>query len=105
MNYKVMFLALAVLLLASPMFGQTGAPATGGGPTHADWIVIASGFSMAIASGLAALGQGRAVQGAVEGIARNPGASGAIQGAMILGLAFMESLALFTLLIIFVKVV
>jgi F-type H+-transporting ATPase subunit c len=104
MNYKMMFLVLAVLLLATPMFAQTGAPA-GGGPTHADWIVIASGFSMAIASGLAALGQGRAVQGAVEGIARNPGASGPIQGAMILGLAFMESLALFTLLIIFVKVV
>jgi F-type H+-transporting ATPase subunit c len=105
MNLKVVFLVLGLLLIASPIFAQTGAPAAGGGPTHADWIVIASGFSMAIASGLAATGQGRAVQGAVEGIARNPGASGAIQGAMILGLAFMESLALFTLLIIFVKVV
>jgi F-type H+-transporting ATPase subunit c len=104
MNLKVVFLVLGLLLIASPIFAQTGVPVTTG-PTHADWIVIASGFSMAIASGLAALGQGRAVQGAVEGIARNPGASGAIQGAMILGLAFMESLALFTLLIIFVKVV
>ena len=42
--------------------------------------------------------------GLVVGIARNPGALGAIQGAMILGLAFMESLALFTLVIIFIKV-
>ena len=103
MKLKVLFTMLGLLLLASPIFAQTGGGA-GSTTSHADWVVIASGFSMAIASGLAALGQGRAVQGAVEGIARNPGASGAINGAMILGLAFMESLALFTLLIIFVKV-
>ena len=103
MNVKTIFMALALMLCASPIFAQT-APAQSGG-NHADYVVIAAAFSMAIASGLAALGQGRAVASAVEGMARNPGASGAIQGAMILGLAFMESLALFTLLIIFVKVV
>jgi F-type H+-transporting ATPase subunit c len=103
MNIKTVFMALGLMLIASPIFAQTGAAT--GGSNHLDWVVIASGFGMAIASGLAALGQGRAVQGAVEGIARNPGAAGAIQGALILGLAFMESLALFTLLIIFVKVV
>ncbi len=103
MNWKTLFMALGLMLIASPIFAQTGG--AGSSTSHTDWVVIASGFSMAIASGLAALGQGRAVQGAVEGIARNPGASGAIQGAMILGLAFMESLALFTLLIIFVKVI
>lgn len=103
MNFKAVLVALSLMLFASPIFAQTPGGATGS--SHADWIVIASGFGMAIASGLAALGQGRAVQGAVEGIARNPGASGAINGALILGLAFMESLALFTLLIIFVKVV
>lgn len=104
MKVKMLFTMLGLMLAASPIFAQTTGGTTGGGTTHADWVVIASGFGMAIASGLAALGQGRAVQGAVEGIARNPGASGAINGAMILGLAFMESLALFTLLIIFVKV-
>lgn len=103
MNLKTVFTVLALMLFATPIFAQTGAPA-GGGMSHMDFVVIAAGFSMAIASGLAALGQGRAVASAVEGMARNPGASGAIQGAMILGLAFMESLALFTLLIIFVKV-
>ena len=103
MNLKMLLMTVGLFLLASPIFAQTGG-GTGTGASHADYVVIAAGFSMAIASGLAALGQGRAVQGAVEGIARNPGASGAIQGAMILGLAFMESLALFTLVIIFVKV-
>ena len=102
MNFKTLLLALSLMFLASPIFAQTNAPAAGG--NHADYVVIAAGFSMAIAAGLAALGQGRAVQGAMEGIARNPGAAGVIQAAMLLGLVFMESLALFTLLIIFVKV-
>ena len=100
MNLKTMFIALSLMLVALPMFGQT----TTGGASHADYVAITAGFAMAIASGLAALGQGKAVASAVEGMARNPSASGAIQGAMILGLAFMESLALFTLVIIFVKV-
>jgi F-type H+-transporting ATPase subunit c len=102
MNLKTVFLALGLMLVASPIFAQT--PGQGAASNHTDYVVIAAGFGMAIASGLAALGQGRAVQGAVEGIARNPGASGEIRAAMILGLVFMESLALFTLLIIFVKV-
>jgi len=46
----------------------------------------------------------KAIASAVEGMARNPGASKAIQLAMLIGLAFIESLALYTLLIIFVKV-
>lgn len=104
MNLKTLFLALSLMFLASPIFAQTPGGQPAPGSNHADYVVLAAGFGMAIASGLAALGQGRAVQGAVEGIARNPGAAGPINGAMILGLAFMESLALFTLLIIFVKV-
>ena len=103
MKLRLLFLVLALFFIASPIFAQT--PGGGGTfATHEDYVVLSAGLSMGIACGLAALGQGRAVQGAVEGIARNPGALGAIQGAMILGLAFMESLALFTLVIIFIKV-
>jgi len=50
------------------------------------------------------LGQGRVASAACEGMARNPGAAGAVRTAMILGLVFIETLALFTLVIIFVKV-
>ena len=103
MKLKTILLMLALMALASPIFAQTGTAATAPAD-NANWVVITSGFAMAIASGLAALGQGRAVASAVEGMARNPGATKAIQAAMILGLAFMESLALFTLVIIFVKV-
>ena len=104
MKFKTILVMLALFALASPIFAQTGA-ATAAPASSVNWIAITAGFAMAIASGLCALGQGRAVGSAVEGMARNPGATKAIQAAMILGLAFMESLALFTLVIIFVKVV
>jgi len=45
------------------------------------------------------IGQGRAAAGALEGIARNPGAAGQIRGPMILGLALIESLVIYALLI------
>jgi F-type H+-transporting ATPase subunit c len=60
---------------------------------------------MAIASGLCGLAQGNAVKGAAEGMARNPGASASIRFALILGLVLIESLALYTLVIIILKVV
>jgi F-type H+-transporting ATPase subunit c len=66
---------------------------------------LAAGLAMAIASGLCGLGQGKAIASAVEGMGRNPGAAGVIQLAMLIGVAFIESLALFTFLIVvlFVK--
>jgi F-type H+-transporting ATPase subunit c len=68
------------------------------------WVPLAAGLSMAIASGLCGLGQGKAIASAMEGMGRNPGAAGAIQFAMLIGLAFIESLALFTFLIVFLFV-
>jgi F-type H+-transporting ATPase subunit c len=58
---------------------------------------------MAIAAAGCGIGQGRAAAAATEGIARNPSAKAAIQVALIIGLAFIESLAIYTLLVIFVK--
>ena len=93
------FMAMAVLSFASPVFAQGGQAS---GPVN--WVAIASGFSMAIASGICALAQGRATAAAAEGLARNPAARPGIQLALILGLALIESLALYTLVIIFAKV-
>jgi F-type H+-transporting ATPase subunit c len=59
---------------------------------------------MAIASGLCGLGQGRVAGSSAEALARNPGARPGIFLFLILGLAFIESLALFTFVIIFIKV-
>jgi F-type H+-transporting ATPase subunit c len=62
-------------------------------------IAIASAFGMAIAAAGTGLAQGNAVRGAVEGIARNPGASGKILSTLLIGLAMIESLAIYALVI------
>jgi F-type H+-transporting ATPase subunit c len=105
MNKKLFLLLslLAILMLATPVFAQ-GEPAAAAA-AGTNWVAITSGFAVAIASGLAALGQGKIGAAACEGMARNPAARGVIQSTMILGLAFVESLVLFTLMIVFVKVV
>jgi F-type H+-transporting ATPase subunit c len=90
MRIKSMLFTAALFALATPIFAQEGgAPAAGGS-------ILSSGFAMALASGLCGLAQGKAVAAAVEGMARNPAAGGAIRITLLLGLAFIESLALFT---------
>ena len=101
MKTKMFFLMIAMMFMAIPMFAQGGGATTGGSNP---WDPVTAGFSMAIASGLCALGQGKAVAGAAEGMARNPAAAGAIRFALILGLVLIESLALYTFAIIFAKV-
>jgi F-type H+-transporting ATPase subunit c len=94
-----LFMALSVLSFAVPAFAQGGASSGG-----VNWVAISAGFSMAFASGICALAQGKATAAAAEGLARNPAARPGIQLALILGLALIESLALYTLVIIFAKV-
>ena len=91
-----------MMLVAAPAFAQGEPAAAAAGP---NWVAITSGFAMALAVALAALGQSKVASSACEGLARNPAARPGIQLALILGLAFIESLVLFTLVIIFVKVV
>ena len=62
-------------------------------------IAIGAGLAIGVAVLGAGIGQGLAVQGTVQGIARNPGAAGQIQTPMLIGLAFIESLALFAFVI------
>jgi len=93
------FMVLSALCFALPAFA-----AEGGGTSDAAWIAITAGFSMAIASAVCGLAQGKAVAAATESLARNPAARPGIQFALILGLVLIESLALYTLAIIFLKV-
>lgn len=64
-------------------------------------IALATGLCIAIAAFGGAIGQGMAIKGAMEGIARNPGASGKIMTPMIIGLALIESLVIYALVIAF----
>lgn len=93
------FMAMFLLVAASPVFAQGGGSGIGAGELR----FVGAAIGMAIASGLCGLGQGKAVSSAAEAVARNPGARAGIQTLLVLGLAFIESLAIFTLLIIFVK--
>ena len=92
---------LAAMFFASPAFAQGTAEA--GGTTN-QWVPLAAGLSMALAAGLCGLAQGKATASSTEALARNPGARPGIFINLILGLALIESLALFTFVIIFLKV-
>lgn len=61
-------------------------------------LALATGLGLPIAVVGAGIGQGIAVYGAVQGMARQPEASGTIQTAMIIGLALIESLVIYALL-------
>ena len=93
------FALVAIMTMTMPAYAQGG---TAAAPVNL--VPIAAGFGIAIAAGLAGIGQGRVGAAACEAMARNPGARPGIQLALILGLAFIESLVLFTLVIIFAKV-
>ena len=61
--------------------------------------VFAAGFAIAIAAFGCGLGMGTAVKSAVEGIARNPESSGKVTVTMLIGLALIEALCIYTLVI------
>lgn len=71
---------------------------------EAGWIALAAGLGLGIAALGGALGQGRAAATALDGIARNPGAADKIRGPMILGLALIESLVIYSLIIAFLLI-
>ncbi|CDM66973.1 ATP synthase F0 subunit C [Pyrinomonas methylaliphatogenes] len=97
----VLFSVLGMLMLAAPTFAQAAEVAADNAFTVSKYAKLAAGFGFGLAAGLAALGQSRVAAAAAEGAARNPGASGRIQTLMILGLVFIETLVLFTLLVAF----
>ena len=99
----IFFSVLALALMAIPALAQAGGAAAGDNAfTVSAYKAIAAGIGFGIAAGLGGLGQGKIGAAAVEGAARNPGAAGTVQTMMIIGLALIESLVLFALVIVFV---
>jgi F-type H+-transporting ATPase subunit c len=95
---QYLFMALAALCFAVPAFAQSG-----GATAPLNLIPIGAGIGMGLAAGLCGMGQGRAVASATEALARNPGTRAGIMLFLVLGLAFIESLTLFTMVIVFAK--
>jgi len=100
---RIFFSALALFVMAIPALAQGAAGAADNDSTVASSKAIAAGIGFGLAAGLAAIGQGIVGSRAAEGAARNPGAAGTVQTLMIIALALIESLVLFALLIVFVK--
>lgn len=96
MKRKALFL-LGILLLvaASPLYAAEGELANLG-------LALGAGIAIGVAAFGGGLGQGRAVASALEGIARNPSASDRIFTPMIIGLALIESLVIYGLVIAFI---
>jgi F-type H+-transporting ATPase subunit c len=99
-KFALLFLVIAVVLLvASPVYAQAPGAAAGG-----DWSKpIGVGIGMGLAAGLAGLGQAKVAGSVAEALARNPGARPGIQLALFIGLAFIESLVLFTFLLLYLR--
>lgn len=97
MSALMMLFTVATAMAQAP--GATGAASTGN-----SWFFPAMGsFAVAIAALGGALGDGRAIAAACEGAARNPGAGGRIFTMLLLGLALIETLVLFTFLTVVLK--
>ena len=94
----VCLVMLAVSLLAPSVFAADSASSA------TNWVLITPGFAMAIASGICGYAQAKATGAACESMARNPGAVPAIRFALILALILIESMALYTFALIYLKV-
>jgi len=100
----MLFAVIGILASGMTVFAQTAAEAGDNVNSVYKYRAIAAGVGFAIAVFGGAIGQSRIGAAACEGAARNPGAAGRIQTMMILGLALIESLVLFALLVIFAVV-
>jgi len=93
---RILTLTLMAILSAPTM---AWAAEAGAGDLPKAVAFLAAGIGFGLAAGLCGLGQGRAAGSAVDAMARQPGAIARIQTAMLLGLAFIESLVLFVFVI------
>ena len=105
MKKKVTILLLAAIFLMVLVPFALAAEEAGAAPAGSDKVGVAialgAAFCISIAAFGGAMGQGMAIKGAMDGIARNPGASGKIMTPMIIGLAMIESLVIYSLVISF----
>ncbi|HEY4709287.1 MAG TPA: ATP synthase F0 subunit C [Candidatus Cybelea sp.] len=95
----ILLVAVLALMVAPVTFAQAAAA-----PEHTtNWVGVAAAFALGIAAAGCGIGQGLATAAACEGTARNPGAGGAVRTAFIIGVALIESLTLYALVIVLIK--
>jgi len=94
----VALVLVALALTAAPALAQEHGAAPAGKNM---WQFVGAAFAIGIAAAFGALGQARGIAAACEAIGRNPGAVGPIRITMIIGLALIESLVIYALIIAF----
>jgi len=99
---KLILMTVTSLVVSVSAFAQGTAEAASGGVR---WNLLSAAFLLGIAAAAGAIGQGRGLAAACDGIARNPSAGGAIRTAMIIGLALIESLVIYALIIAYLLMV
>jgi F-type H+-transporting ATPase subunit c len=95
------FSFLAIFVVSAAAFAQEGAAHAATLSPAGAFALFGAAFAIAVAAAGGAVGQGKAAAAALDGIARNPGASGKLFVPMILGLALIESLVIYALVIAF----
>lgn len=97
---SVILMALTFVCLLAPfVFAEEAKAAASGDSSVKAMAALAAGLAIGIAAFGAAIGQGLGLSKACEGAARNPGAAAKIQLLLIIGLAMIESLAIYALLV------
>lgn len=79
--------------------GAGGPLAVAGSVNFFIWTIIMAAAGLAIAAAVCGMAQSIAIRQGLEGMARQPEAGGQLQTALILGLAFIESLVIYVLLV------
>ena len=104
-RFAVLAVVLVAMAIASPALaqehGEDVAGAAAGGFSDQIFKFIGAAFAIGMAAAFGSLGQGRGLSAACEAIGRNPGAVGPIRITMIIGLALIESLVIYALIIAF----
>ena len=97
---SVILMTLALVCLLTPfVFAEEAKAVTSGDSSVKAMAVLAAGLAIGIAALGTGIGQGIGLSKACEGAARNPGATAKIQILLIIGLAMIESLAIYALLV------
>ena len=96
---KIVLMAATLAISFPALAEEMARAATADGSINSGLRAIGAALAIGIAALGGALGQGRATATALDGIARNPAASGKILIPMVLGLALIESLVIYALII------
>ena len=101
-TFAVMLLVIGLMLIASAAFAAEAAALDAAKLTFYGTVASASAIGIGLAALGTGIGMGLGIGRSTEGIARNPEASGKIMTTMIVGLALIESLCIYTLVVVLI---